>query len=110
MYPDKPHERLSNTKSVTRREQEARTLHQQQALDEMSEVSTDRADDVDDAQVRRDSSSAPASGPAPTREASHAFLDARMTLLEEHVRHWALIVYALYCTTAECIIFHDDSG
>eukprot|EP00959_Pyramimonas_sp_CCMP1952_P365548 7655776-Pyramimonas_sp.AAC.1 len=60
MYQDKPHERLSNTKSVTRREQEVRTIHRQQALDEMSEVSTDRADEADDAQVHRDSSSAPA--------------------------------------------------
>eukprot|EP00959_Pyramimonas_sp_CCMP1952_P127508 2667244-Pyramimonas_sp.AAC.1 len=73
MYPDKPDERLSNTTSVTGREQEARTLHRQKVLDEISETSTDRGDDVDGAQAHRDNRSPPAPGPGPTREGSHAF-------------------------------------
>eukprot|EP00959_Pyramimonas_sp_CCMP1952_P280741 5868116-Pyramimonas_sp.AAC.1 len=44
------------------------------------------------------------------RQESHAYLDARMTLLEEHLRHWAPMVYALYCTTVEGTSYHNDSG
>eukprot|EP00959_Pyramimonas_sp_CCMP1952_P369710 7743702-Pyramimonas_sp.AAC.1 len=47
--------------------------------------------------------------PAPTRQESRAFLDARMTLLEERARHWAQMVYTQYCTTVECTTYHYDS-
>eukprot|EP00959_Pyramimonas_sp_CCMP1952_P078748 1646280-Pyramimonas_sp.AAC.1 len=60
MCPDKPVERLSNTKSATIREQEARTLHRRQAPDEISEATTDGADDVGGAQAHRGCRSPPA--------------------------------------------------
>eukprot|EP00959_Pyramimonas_sp_CCMP1952_P033528 703915-Pyramimonas_sp.AAC.1 len=44
------------------------------------------------------------------RQESHAFEDARMTLWEEHLRHWTPMVYALFCTTVECTSYHYVSG